>query len=458
MTSSDTIVAISSAVGPAARIIVRASGPAAQSLARSIGADTTLGASTVSRQTLQFSGLSVPAWIYLFFAPHSYTGEDLIEFHLRGNPILAKMLLKELLRLGARHADPGEFTARAYFNGKMDLTAAEGVAATIAATGERELSAARQLLAGELARRLAPAMHLLTDTLALVEVAIDFSEEDVSFLTAGDLHERVTRADGLLENLLRDSARFERLAHEPHVVLIGRPNAGKSTLLNALAGRERAVVSPIAGTTRDVLSAEVTLARGTIRLSDVAGFDEHAEPAADEIQQKMRAHALREADAADVLVLVTDSTDSRAHQRLSRAPDLVVQSKFDLFPVAWASRPCGESPNMGGTPTPPATNLSQISISARTGAGMDDLKARLDAVCFGEVSVAASLALNLRHVRGIEEAREALERITAQLPLLRPELLAVEFREAIDALGAILGRVTPDDLLGRIFAGFCIGK
>jgi tRNA modification GTPase len=279
----------------------------------------------------------------------------------------------------------------------------------------------------------------------------------VSFLSANALEERVGRADRMLDELLRDSARFERLAHEPHVVLIGRPNAGKSTLLNALAGHERAVVSPIAGTTRDVLSAEVMLARGAIRLKDVAGFDEEPDQAADEIEQKMRAHALREAQAADVLVLVEDPTDPRPRLPTSRLPDVIVRTKTDLLPVAWASRPCVE-PRMGETPMPPASPLPQISISAQTGEGMDSLRSWLDAICFGETSSGASLTLNLRHVRGIAEARRALARISAQLPEVRPELLALEFREALDALGAILGRITPDDLLGRIFAGFCIGK
>lgn len=458
MFTSDTIVAVSSAVGPAARMIVRTSGPDAQPLADQLGTSLNGGPSSAARQLLNFSGLTVPAWIYFFRAPRSFTGEDLIEFHLPGNPILAKLLIEELLRLGARAADPGEFTARAYFNGKLDLTAAEGIAATIAATGERELSAARQLLAGELARRLAPAMEELADTLALVEVAIDFSEEDVTFLAADQLRQRINRADGLLTDLLRDSARFERIAHEPQVVLVGRPNAGKSTLLNALAGRERAVVSPVAGTTRDVLSIQVMLARGTIHLKDVAGLDEDGHLASDGIQEKMRAHALREAQAAEVLVLVQDSTDPRPILPVPVAPHLIVRTKTDLLSVAWAPRPPIKSPVVSDATMPQGSNPCAISLSAKTGEGIDELKARLDAICFGESSAGATLALNLRHVRGIEDARLALGRAIDQLPNLRPELLALELREAIDALGAILGKVTPDDLLGRIFAGFCIGK
>src|SRR5687768_16434231 len=229
MHSGDTIVAISSAVGPAARMIVRASGPESAQLAASLGVDPLPEASSASRTLLRFSALTVPAWLYVFRAPRSYTGEDLVEFHLLGNPLLARMLLDALVANGARPADPGEFTARAYFNGRIDLTEAEGVAATIAAGGEQELRAARQLLAGELARRLRPATDLIAETLALVEVGIDFSDEDVSFLSAVQVSQRAAHADDMLRELLDGSARFERLTHEPQVVLVGRPNAGKST-------------------------------------------------------------------------------------------------------------------------------------------------------------------------------------------------------------------------------------
>ena len=509
MITDDTIAAISSAVGPGARIIVRITGASCFSVAAQIGVPSETIAGSARHSTIRFAELQFPAWVYGFRGPRSYTGEDLIEFHIPGSPVLAKMLLQELFRLGARPAEPGEFTARAYFNGRMDLTAAEGVAATITAGNEQELSAARKLLAGELARRLAPAMELLADTLALVEVGIDLSEEDVSFLSAGETEHRLRRADEILEKLLTESSRFERLAHEPQVVLVGRPNAGKSTLLNALAGRERAVVSPVPGTTRDVISADVTLKRGVIRLTDVAGIDEDTQPAFDDIDRQMREHALRAVDAADVVALVRDSTDDRPPLQTRRAPALVIHTKSDL--LATSGTP-GESSRGTAAPggvdcgtaapgcdsyveQPPsavfdrrskffanrsklsarggshpkaaaaqtnahssAETAAEIVVSALTGSGLTALRDRLDSLCFGESYANAGLALNLRHVRAVTDARESLRRALSHSDGAGPEILALEIREALDYLGSVLGRLTPDDVLGRIFSGFCIGK
>jgi tRNA modification GTPase len=267
-------------------MIVRVSGRLAPGLADELvvcDSDGGLSASSgtcASRAELSFSNLRCPAWVYRFVAPRSYTGEDLVEFHLPGNPVLVRLLLRELESRGLRPAEPGEFTARSYFNGRLDLTAAEGVAATIAAGSEQELVAARRLLAGELARRRAPAVELLANTRALLEVGIDFSDEDVTFLSAADLRQRVGDLLTQLSELLSESARFEQLAHEPGFVLVGQPNAGKSSLLNALAGYERAVASPVAGTTRDALAAVVTLPRGWARVIDIAGIEESGGEAA----------------------------------------------------------------------------------------------------------------------------------------------------------------------------------
>ena len=501
MICGDTIAAISSAVGAAARMIVRLSGPRAIEIAGSLGVDSRPRGGAAFRTRLSFSGLVVPAWVYLFRAPRSYSGEDLIELHLPGNPALAKMLLEQLFRAGARAAEPGEFTARAYFNGRVDLTGAEGVAATIAAGNEHELIAARQLLAGELARRLTRPMELIADSLARVEAGIDFSDEDVSFLSPEQLAERIGRVDEALKQLLEESNRFERLTHEPRVALVGRPNAGKSTLLNALAGRERAVVSPVAGTTRDVLSAQVVLPRGIVRVTDAAGVEQPTDEArgsTDEVAQKMRRHALRALEEADVVVLVQDIQDTRPRLELNRAPSLIVRSKADvvasksvesrseMFNVAqppsaviYVAQPpsavfrrrrksfgqsstCGRTQPRAAVPqvtTPiPNTVPAELDVSALSSAGMDELRQRLDTLCFGESPANASVALNIRHVQAIEEARTAMTRAADRVHAGSPELIALELREAMDHLGEVVGRVSPDELLGRIFSTFCIGK
>ena len=438
MVSGDTIVAISSAVGPAARMIVRASGPDAARFASLLSSNAPGDAHTATRMTLRFADLSVPATLYVFLAPRSYTGEDLVEFHIPGNPLLARMLLDHLTADGARPADPGEFTARAYFNGRIDLTEAEGVAATIAAGGERELRAARQLLAGELATRLRPVTDLVAETLALVEVGIDFADEDVTFLSSAQVAERVARADDLLRDLLDSSSRFERLTHEPAVVLVGRPNAGKSTLLNALAGHERAVTSPVAGTTRDVLTADVALRRGIVKLTDAAGIEPTSSPDDDPIQRQMREHALRAVESADAVVLLKDATDDQPDLELPRAADLAVLTKSDLR----------RSPR------------DALHVSAKTGENLDALRDELDRLAFGPVAATgASLALNARHLQAIAEARAALDRAAERVATGDgAELVALDLRESLDALGGIVGMVSPDELLGRIFSAFCIGK
>jgi tRNA modification GTPase len=431
MQDADTIVAISSSIAaPAARMIVRASGPLVGEIL-SVLAPSANGAGA-RRCALTFAGLAVPGcWVYRFTAPKSATGEDVAEFHIPGSTLLARMLLEELIRLGARQAEPGEFTARAYFNGRISLSQAEGVAAVIAAQNDRELAAARQLMAGELAQRLMPILDALAETLALVEVGIDFSEEDLSFKSGAQIQKKITAIDNLLASLLHESARLERLSHEPRIVLVGRPNAGKSTLLNALTGHPRAVVSPQAGTTRDAIWIHLALPRGTVRLIDVAGV----EAGTDEISRQMQRQAARAVEEADLIVLVRDCTDSRPLPEIARTPDLLVASKTDLRG---------------------SIEHDELPVSAFTGESLAQLRERLDTMAFGQVSDSAVLALNTRHVRAVDEARAALSRASQSDG--GAEILAMEMREALDALGEILGSVTPDDLLGRIFSSFCIGK
>jgi tRNA modification GTPase len=437
----DTIVAISSAVGRAGRMVLRFSGPASRAIAKGLGIETATKAFSATRCQLRFAELSCPAWVYAFVGPASYTGQDLIELHVPGNPLLARMMLDWIVNQGARIAEAGEFTARAYFNGKLDLAQAEGVAAAISAQSRQHLAAARQLMAGELARRLRPAMELLAESLALVEAGIDFADEGIQFLSPGNAAERIDLILEQIKSLVSESGRFEKLTHEPTIVLAGRPNAGKSTLANVLAGRSRSIVSPRPGTTRDALSVEIALARGVARIIDVAGLEDSGEPARSQprqdVERQMQASAGRAVEQADVLVLVRESTDERPDVALPRPPDLRVASKTDLL---------GKLP----------VESEAIPISATTGLGMNVLRAALDRTAFGSDAPGASLALTSRHLQSLDEARIALSR--ARDVANSPELLAAELRGALDALGQILGVVTPDDILGKIFSKFCIGK
>jgi tRNA modification GTPase len=438
--ASGTIAAISTSGGRAGRIIVRISGERTHAIVSALLAEPLGAPGSAQLNRLGFKDLSFPIWVYLFGSPRSYTGEDLAELHVPGNPILAQWVLDQLFQAGARQAEPGEFTARAYFYRRMDLTEAEGVAATISASNEQELRAARQLMSGELSQRLRPVMDLVAETLSLIEVGLDFSDQDVTFLDSDQTIKRIGEAQALLTELLGQSSRFERLSHEPQIVLVGRPNAGKSTLLNALTGHERAVVSPIAGTTRDSLSAEVRLDRGMVRITDVAGLaalESSRDDVHGHIASRMQQQARRALQTADHVVLVTDITDPEPPPRLEREPDLHVFTKQDL---AGASVP------------------STLLISAHTGAGMRELRAGLDTLAFGSGASHSALALNARHLQSIAIAQDALARARAAAPTAGGEIVALELREGLNALGQVLGEVSPDDLLGQIFASFCIGK
>ncbi|MGD1275728.1 MAG: tRNA modification GTPase [Tepidisphaeraceae bacterium] len=450
MILDDTIVAISSAAGASPRMVVRASGPAAGELLNNLcpeGAPHAWPAGVARRCTIVLSPeIGFAAWVWWFAAPRSYTGQDVMELHVPGNPLLARMVLDRLVALGARPAEAGEFTARAYFNGKLDLTQAEGVAASIAANSAAELAAARQLAVGELSRRLRPILNDVAQTLSLVELGIDFSEEDIQLLSAQQIEQRLGAAEAQLADLLQQSSRFEKLSHEPTVVLAGRANAGKSTLTNVLAGRNRSIVSNVAGTTRDALSTEVALARGIVRLVDVAGLENTAGHDPSGIARQMHEQAWRQMQEADALVLVREIDDRRSPPQLPRDVDLVVHSKADL-----------RAPSFPSPGTPGEGQGGGLPISALTGLNMQELRDELDRLAFGTESVGASLALGARHLRGIEEAQAAL-REAHQHVEDSAELLAVDLRETLDALGQILGQVTPDDILTRIFSTFCIGK
>lgn len=480
---NDLIVAVASAPGRALRGIIRLSGDAAFDLLRDhvhvkavsieTGSDQASRASegeteedpdrqrqdhwepSLSRALfarLTLSNLNLPCIAVLNRAPRSYTGENSAELQLPGNPILLQRVIDAMLDAAsargtaARRAQPGEFTARAYLNGKLTLTQAEGVAAAITAQSDAELRAAKMLLSGtlgELAHQLADE---LAAALALVEAGIDFTDqEDVVPIAPAALLERLQRLHQQIDDQLRRAVGIESLQAIPWVVLAGRPNAGKSTLFNALLGRQRAVVSDLAGTTRDVLAEPLTIATphgpAEVMLIDLAGCDD--DPAS--MNQLMQAAAREALQRAELVIDCQPTAEPLAASRWHHA--LTVVTKCDLP----SARPRSKA----------------LSVSAVTGDGLDDLRnAIAERLADRAVSVAAdALALRPRHEAALRSAQDHLNAaitllrpVRHQRSLNQPELLAASLRAALNDLGELAGDITPDDVLGRVFATFCIGK
>jgi tRNA modification GTPase len=373
-------------------------------------------------------------------------------------------LLEDARRLSidARRAEPGEFTARAFINNRLSLTQAEGVAATIAAQSDAELAAARMLLTG----RVGDLAHALADelaaALALVEAGIDFTDqEDVVAIAPADLHARLSHIASRLRDELAHAVGIEQLRAIPWVVLVGEPNAGKSALFNALLRRERAVVSHVAGTTRDVLAEPLAIdtphGRAEVMLVDLAGLDADD---ATEMNQRMQAAAQNAIERAELrlrCVPADDETSKRQDVKTSKAvsDEILVRTKSDL--VASAT----QSSSVNGQ------SSIDIPVSAVTGEGLDDLRhAIAERLADRAVSLAAgALALQPRHeqamrsaLSNIEEAIMLVEPQRSESAMHDPEIIAAAMRAALNDLASLAGDITPDDILGRIFAGFCIGK
>lgn len=442
--NSDTIVAIATAPGVGAVGIVRISGPGTRAVARAMLGELPQPRRAKLASFRDHDGAAIDHGIALFFpAPQSFTGEDVLELQGHGGPVVLDSIVARALSLGARLARPGEFSERAFLNGKLDLVQAEAIADLIESASTAAARSAMRALAGDFSRALHALSEALIEARLHVEAAIDFPEEEIDFLADGVLRTRIEALLGRLTDLTRTSEQGRLLREGLTVMLVGRPNVGKSSLLNRLAAYEAAIVSPIPGTTRDVLRERILLDGIPLHLIDTAGLRETSEPIEREGVARARA-ALAQADLA--LVLFDDA--AQVPPLLAELPPqlefVLVRNKIDLAGTASGARP--------------GPHGQEIAISALTGAGLDALRTALKAVTGIQRPDDGVFIARRRHLDALQRAHGHVCNACAQLDAKQGELMAEELRLAQRALGEITGEFTADDLLGRIFASFCIGK
>ena len=441
--AQDTIVAIATAPGAGGVGIVRLSGPRAATIGQQVCGRALRPRIAQYARFRDAAGETLDDGIALrFVAPASFTGEDVVELQGHGGPVLLRALVERCVALGARQAQPGEFSQRAFLNGKLDLAQAEAIADLIAASDARAARAARRSLDGVFSRRVEALMSQLLAIRVHVEAAIDFADEPLDTLGGAALRDQLEAAHTALLRLQADAERGRKLRDGLHVVLAGPPNAGKSSLLNALAGSERAIVTDIAGTTRDVLQETVRIDGVELTLVDTAGL----RAADDAIEAEGIRRARAELTRADLALAVLDARDPESG-RAALAPEVAgvpqvlwLHNKADLLA------------------TTPVLGEDALAVSARTGAGLDALHRRLAALAGGAAAADGAFSARARHLDALARAAGWLQQATDELAWERLELAAEALVRAHDALGEIRGRVDADSLLGHIFASFCIGK
>ena len=452
--NQDTIAAVATATGRGGVGIIRVSGPRARAMAITLGGREPKPRYAHYGPLFADSGDVLDEGLLLFFpGPHSFTGEDVLELQGHGGPVVLDMLLRRCLQLGARMARPGEFSERAFLNDKLDLAQAEAIADLIEASSEQAARNALRSLQGEFSRRV----HALTEKLIglriYVEAAIDFPEEEIDFLADGHVLSQLDAVRQELAGVLREAGQGALLRDGMTVVIAGRPNAGKSSLLNALAGREAAIVTDIAGTTRDVLREHIHIDGMPLHVVDTAGLrDTH-----DQVERIGVERALKAIGEADRILLVVDSTAPEADDPFALWPEFLEQ-RPDPHKVTLIRNKADLSGETVGLETCADGHVT-VTLSARGLEGLDLLREHLKACMGYEQTSEGSFSARRRHLQALQQASASLEHGREQLTVLGAgELLAEDLRMAQQALGEITGAFTPDDLLGRIFSSFCIGK
>jgi tRNA modification GTPase len=453
MLTTDTIAAIATATGRGGVGIIRLSGPKALAIAESMltirlqPRHAHYCAFHDATQTVLDEGIAL-----YFPGPHSFTGEDVVELQGHGGPVVLDLLLSHITQSGARLARPGEFSERAFLNDKLDLAQAEAIADLIDATTEQAARNALQSLQGAFSQRIHELVEALIHLRIYVEASIDFPEEEIDFLTDGKVAADLAAIEDRLNAVFKEARQGALVRDGMRVVIAGKPNAGKSSLLNALSGRESAIVTSIEGTTRDVLREHIHIDGMPLHIIDTAGLRESP----DEVEQIGIQRAWAEIHNADRILLLVDG---RYHQDtdpalvwpefMAQLPDAskvtLVRNKTDLTK---------EAHGLFATPT-----HTYIGLSAATGTGVDALKQHLKSIMGFSDTGETGFTARRRHLDALERARQYLLAGKAQLAgYAAGELLAEDLRQAQQALSEITGEFTPDDLLGRIFSSFCIGK
>jgi len=459
----DTIAAIATASGRGSLAALRISGPKAFVLvARLLPAGSELKQFTPRRCSLTWlcdlSGNRLDqVTVVCYPAPHSYTGEDVVEIFCHGGNLAPALILEQLCAAGCRLAEPGEFTKRAVLNHKLDLIQAESIAEIVEAESPAYLQNVLSHLEGAFSRQVSELRQRLLHTCALLELGLDFSEEDVEFADRAQLQSELTQLDVMMTRLLTGFERGQALKEGWKLAIIGKPNVGKSSLMNALLRHDRVIVSPIPGTTRDTVEERIRLGGHLFRLIDTAGIRQHG----DALEQIGIARSRRAAQEADIIVFVTDgAADADQEDEAIAAACRARAATGSLLGILHIS-------NKSDLPDSPrafqfeADNVVMIKTSATTGAGIAALENALVSLVAAKASEDKSGVgyVNLRQRLCLEKARTALHAAVQSLhDNLSAEFIAVDLREVIYQLGALIGEVTSEDILGEIFANFCIGK